>query len=74
VKTETFEVVGIASGDRIRMLTQALRSVAGFNDVTALRTGTITLQYDENLCTSDELATAANAAGFVVEFRVPLAP
>ena len=56
------------------MLKQALRSVPGFNDAEiALQAGTVTLQYDENLCTSEELATAANAAGLSVDFSASVA-
>ena len=68
MKTEHLIVTGMTCGGCVNSLTRALKTVTGVSDVNVLlATGETSVQYDENLASSDQLRLAVENAGYGIE-------
>lgn len=68
MKTEHLIVTGMTCGGCVNSLTRALKAVTGVIDVNVLlATGETSVQYDENLASSDQLRLAVENAGYGIE-------
>jgi len=68
MKTEHLIVTGMTCGGCVNSLTQAMKAITGVSDVNILlATGETSVQYDENLASSDQLRLAVENAGYGIE-------
>ena len=65
MKTEHLIVTGLTCGGCVNSLTQALKNVAGVQEVNViLDSGETTVHYDENLSSVTQLKAAVENAGY----------
>ena len=65
--TESLKVTGMTCGGCTANVTQALKAVAGVQDVqVSLSAGEATVQFDERRASSDTLRSAVKRAGYGV--------
>ena len=68
MQTEVLKVTGMTCGGCVNSLTQALKLVAGVNDVNVvLSTGEASVQYDEHITAPEQLKLAVINAGYGIE-------
>jgi copper chaperone CopZ len=68
MQTEHIIVTGMTCGGCVNSLTRALKAVAGVGDVNVtLATGEASVQYDENLTSSEQLRSAVENAGYGIK-------
>ena len=68
MQTEHIIVTGMTCGGCVNSLTRALKAVAGVGDVNVtLATGETSVQYDENLTSSEQLRSAVENAGYGIK-------
>ena len=68
MQTELLKVTGMTCDGCTRNVTQALKVIAGVNDVqVSLSAGEATVQYDERLTSPGQLKTAVKDAGYGVD-------
>ncbi len=67
MQTELLRVTGMTCGGCTSNVTNALKAVAGVEDVkVSLPNGEATVQYDERVASSDQLRSAVTGAGYGV--------
>lgn len=65
MKTEYFIVTGLTCGGCVNSLANALKTIAGVQEVNVtLASGETTVHYDENLVSPAQLKAAVDDAGF----------
>ena len=68
MQTELLKVTGMTCDGCTRNVTQALKVIAGVNDVqVSLSAGEATVHYDEQLTSPEQLKAAVKGAGYGVD-------
>jgi len=68
MQTEHFKVTGMTCGGCSSNVTQALKAIAGVDDVNvSLAAGEATVQYDERRTSPNQLESAVKSAGYGVD-------
>lgn len=68
MQTEVLKVTGMSCGGCVSNVTQALKAITGVSDVqVSLAAGEVTVQFDEQLVSPDQLKSAVQRAGYNVD-------
>jgi copper chaperone len=68
MQNQTLNVTGMTCGGCVSNVANALKAIAGVDDVVvSLSTGEVAVRYDEQLTSPDQLKSAVKGAGYGVD-------
>lgn len=68
MQNQTLNVTGMTCGGCVSNVSNALKAIAGVDDVVvSLSTGEVAVRYDEQLTSPDQLKSAVKGAGYGVD-------